>query len=115
MDDMTTLIANLRSLARFEHADLSIGDEAADALEVARIVDEERAHFARRCLRAERRLSIATQALEIIAGKRQCLDNLMGNRDVADEAMRLIAADDGDGGAGYVVPATDPFKRKEEA
>ena len=28
-----TLVYNLRSLARFEHADLSIGDEAADIIE----------------------------------------------------------------------------------
>jgi hypothetical protein len=36
MDDTTnhpTLVYNLRSLARFEHADLSIGDEAADMIE----------------------------------------------------------------------------------
>jgi hypothetical protein len=36
MDDTTnhpTLVYNLRSLARFEHADLSIGDEAADIIE----------------------------------------------------------------------------------
>jgi hypothetical protein len=36
MDDTTnhpTLVYNLRSLARFEHADLSIGDEAADLIE----------------------------------------------------------------------------------
>jgi hypothetical protein len=36
MDDTTnhpTLVYNLRSLARFEHLDLSIGDEAADMIE----------------------------------------------------------------------------------
>jgi hypothetical protein len=31
--DHSTLVYNLRSLARFEHADLSIGDEAADMIE----------------------------------------------------------------------------------
>ena len=31
--DHPTLVYNLRSLARFEHADLSIGDEAADMIE----------------------------------------------------------------------------------
>jgi hypothetical protein len=31
--DHSTLVYNLRSLARFEHADLSIGDEAADLIE----------------------------------------------------------------------------------
>lgn len=84
------LIASLRSLARFEHADLSIGDEAADALEVARVVDEERAHFTRRSMRLESHLAVATHALEIIAGKSQCLDNLMGNRDVAEQALSII-------------------------
>lgn len=95
---MSNLIAQLRSLARFEHADLSIGDEAADALELAAVVEEERAHFTKRALRAERRLSIANEALEIVAGKRQCLDNLMGNRDVAEEALRLIATPSDGGG-----------------
>ena len=44
MDDTTnhpTLVYNLRSLARFEHADLSIGDEAAD------IIDRQAAEIAR--------------------------------------------------------------------
>jgi hypothetical protein len=31
--DHPSLVCNLRSLARFEHADLSIGDEAADMIE----------------------------------------------------------------------------------
>lgn len=53
-------------------------------------LEEEEA--AKRALLAERRLSIATEALEIIAGKRQCLDNLMGSRDVAEDALRRIAA-----------------------
>lgn len=95
---MSNLIAQLRSLARFDHADLSIGDEAADALELAAVVEEERAHFTERALRAERRLSVAVEALEIVAQKRQCLNNLMGNRDVAEEALRLIAAPSDGGG-----------------
>ena len=33
MSDAKKLIENLRSLARFEHADLSLGDEAADWIE----------------------------------------------------------------------------------
>ena len=37
------------------------------------------------------RLTIAIDALEIIAGKRQCLDNLMGNQDVALEALSSMA------------------------
>lgn len=85
---MSNLIEQLRSLARFEHADLSIGDEAAQALELAAVVEEERA---KRTLLAERRLSVATEALEIVAGKRQCIENLMSNQDVANEALRLIA------------------------
>jgi len=96
MDDMTGLIARLRSLARFEHADLSIGDEAADALERVGRGDymdgfeEGASSMSRRALNAERRVSIATEALEIIAGKRQCIDNLMGNREVAEYALRLM-------------------------
>jgi hypothetical protein len=39
--DHSTLVYNLRSLARFEHADLSIGDEAAD------IIDRQAAEIAR--------------------------------------------------------------------
>jgi hypothetical protein len=39
--DHPTLVYNLRSLARFEHADLSIGDEAAD------IIDRQAAEIAR--------------------------------------------------------------------
>ena len=39
--DHPTLVYNLRSLARFEHADLSIGDEAAD------IIDSQAAEIAR--------------------------------------------------------------------
>jgi len=90
MGDNTSLIANLRSLARFEHADLSIGDEAADALEVAAIVDDERSHFTKRAMRLESHLMVAVEALGIIAGKRQCLDNLMSNRDVAEAALKAI-------------------------
>jgi hypothetical protein len=42
-EDEKALIYNLRSLARMEHADLSIGDEAADAIER----DEARAEIER--------------------------------------------------------------------
>jgi len=95
---MSALIEQLRSLARFEHADLSIGDEAADEIErlgrgdYMEGFEEGAAGASRRALLAERRLSIAVEALEIIAKKRQCLDNLMGNQDVAEDALRLIAA-----------------------
>jgi hypothetical protein len=42
------LLYNLRSLARMEHEDLSIGDEAADAIErIARERDEARAEIER--------------------------------------------------------------------
>lgn len=34
--------------------------------------------------------TIAIQALEIIAGEKQCLDNLMSHGDVAREALRMI-------------------------
>lgn len=35
-------------------------------------------------------LAVPREALEIIACKRQCLDNLMGNRDVAEAALAWI-------------------------
>lgn len=38
----------------------------------------------------EKQSAIMTEALEIIAGRRQCLDNLMGNRDVAIFALNRI-------------------------
>lgn len=74
------------------------GDRAATALEaaaiqfanVARVVDEERSHFTKRAMRLESHLVVAVEALGIIAGKRQCLDNLMGNRDVAEAALKAI-------------------------
>jgi hypothetical protein len=47
-EDEKALLYNLRSLARMEHADLSIGDEAADAIErIARERDEARAEIER--------------------------------------------------------------------
>lgn len=33
---------------------------------------------------------IALQALRIIAGKQQCIDNLMSHAEIAAEALRLI-------------------------
>ena len=37
-------------------------------------------------------LRLAREALEIIAGRRQCIDNLMGNTDVALAALAAIDA-----------------------
>lgn len=37
-------------------------------------------------------LRIAREAFEIIAGRRQCIDNLMGNIDVAHAALAAIDA-----------------------
>lgn len=37
-------------------------------------------------------VEVAREALEIIAGKRQCRDNLMGNRDVAEQALTFLTA-----------------------
>lgn len=36
--------------------------------------------------------AVATEGFEIVAGKRQCVDNLMGHADVAEYALRLINA-----------------------
>ena len=38
------------------------------------------------------------EALEIIAGKRQCIDNLMGNIEIAEAALLNPASDSGSGG-----------------
>lgn len=94
MDDTAALIAELRGRARKAHGGTSYTSDllikAADALEVARIVDEERAHFTKRSMRLESHLVVAVHALEIIAGKSQCRDNLMGNQDVAEAALKAI-------------------------
>ena len=37
------------------------------------------------------RVRVLFEACEIIAGKRQCLDNLMGNVDVAEWALKATA------------------------
>lgn len=39
--------------------------------------------------RYQSQIKIMREALQIIAGERQCLDNLMSNADVAREALRL--------------------------
>ena len=41
------------------------------------------------CVQAAERLEAMREALQVIAGERQCLDNLLGNADVAREALRL--------------------------
>lgn len=35
-------------------------------------------------------LEVALEALQIIAGEQQCADNLMGDKDVAREALKRI-------------------------
>lgn len=40
---------------------------------------------------AVRRLSYYEEGLKIIAGELRCIDNLMGNQDVAKEALKLAA------------------------
>ena len=47
-----------------------------------------------RAEKAEAKVAIAKQALEIIAGKSQCIDNLMGNGDVAESALAAMEAAD---------------------
>ena len=44
---------------------------------------------------SEQKLEIALEALEIIAGNRQCFNNLMSNQDVALNALSLIYPPDG--------------------
>ena len=40
-------------------------------------------------------LAKAREALEIIAGKRQCVDNLMSNVDVANAALASLSQEQG--------------------
>lgn len=47
-----------------------------------------------RAKNAEAKVAIAKQALEIIAGKSQCIDNLMGNGDVAEATLAAMEATD---------------------
>lgn len=136
MDDVSGLITNLRSLARFEHADLSIGDEAADALEVARVVDEERAHFTKLALAHERALRAIVRTVSIakaheLAGGALCriLDRGADGQPVAfagSPAGRYVCPTcDGGGevaadcecpdcdGTGYCVPPANPFPEEK--
>jgi hypothetical protein len=48
----------------------------------------------------DRRIAVAVDALEIIAGRRRCLDNLLGNRDVALQALTLLSGQQDTGGIG---------------
>lgn len=66
-----------------------------NAAEDARIHEQHRASVAEaRAAALEAQNGTLREALEIIAGRRQCLDNLMGNRDVAEAAL-LTAAKEG--------------------
>ena len=44
-------------------------------------------------LRLREEKALLVEALEIIAGKRQCADNLMGNREIARAALAKVGAD----------------------
>lgn len=73
--------------------------EAAEAenLEQARLLGmgaERELALLSRVERADAKLALARQALEIIAGKSQCIDNLMGNGDVAEAALAAMEAAD---------------------
>ena len=61
-----------------------------EASEMAGVVDGWKA----RAEAAEAKVALAKQALKIIAGKSQCIDNLMGNGDVAEAALAAMEATD---------------------
>ena len=81
MDD---LISRLRALSRHEHSDMTIGDEAADALEAAR-EDAERYRF----LRAEA-LSAFESGLDEpqLVFARECVGDYQDCIDAATDAAR---------------------------
>lgn len=88
---MRAIIAYVRELeARAEAAE-------AENLEQARLLGmgaERELALLSRAERAEAKVAIAKQALKIIAGKSQCIDNLMGNGDVAEAALAAMEATD---------------------
>lgn len=78
---MTDLVERLREIARmFGRTDDGSLNEAAD--EITRLQSA--------LTEAQAQVERMRAALEIIAGKRKCIDNLMGNVDVANEALRLV-------------------------
>lgn len=64
---------------------------AADRLGIHRLADELH-NIATRLSHAgsEKTSDVALQALRIIAGREQCIDNLMSHAEIAAEALRLI-------------------------
>jgi len=90
--DAAAVIAGLEArLAEAERRAFS-EKESAWAAHFASAQANTRAEAAERALaEATKRIEVAIEALEIIAQKRQCLDNLMGNRDVAEAALALLS------------------------
>lgn len=140
MDDVSELIALLRRRARMMHGGASNTStlliKAADALEIARVVDEEREHFTKLALAHERALRAIVSTVSIakaheIAGDALCRI-LPPNADgtpvafAGSHAGRYVCPTcDGGGevaadcecpdcdGTGYVVPALNPFRKEE--
>jgi len=94
--DIAELVKRYRILAENPRlASLPDGDatQTADALEAlqARVLMVETANMGYRMEREEDHATIASlrEALEIIAGDRQCVDNLMSDKDIARQALTL--------------------------
>lgn len=56
------------------------------------------------------REKVLEAALEIIAGKRQCLDNLMSNQEIADRALAIPADDSEPQGESLLAEAVKHIK-----
>jgi len=85
---MTDIVERLREQASFDGVPNSLESEAAD--EIERLMAEHDDYVIRanaNVCELNREIERLTAALEIIAGRRQCIDNLMSNVDVACAAL----------------------------
>lgn len=82
---MTDLVERLRAMHALGHD--PVMREAADEIERLRAEFELFREAPSKLEVAQYEIERLRVALEIIAGRRQCLDNLMGNVDVACEAL----------------------------
>ena len=82
----------IERLARREREAQEEYDRCCDELE--QLIPKNKANRAR-AESAERRLAAAVRALEIIAGEAQCLDNLMGDKDIARDALSSLKGNGG--------------------
>lgn len=78
------------AIARAKQAEAQLAEAKAELASNKLVIDQ----LAHERNGAEAEREAMREALEIIAGKRQCLDNLMSNVEVARAAIRRIYAED---------------------